>query len=374
MMKAKAFLEELNKAFLPIRIRVPGGDGLSVEAHLSELLDAFEAIDKKANGDHPIAAIAPIFYKFHDWVNDDASQKRAGDITWHSRIPTMKDRVIAQGNWAHDRETRRTTEENVRASNKSEHIQRLIILLRDESHMLDMTLLLTSVGAEGDDVIACSIPEEVRKAYCELGITKVPVALEPAPIGTNPRSRPDIATQVDYDKAKATGKEAAQNRPHTAHEITTAVKGNNETADRELRDLAASMTSWLQDHSVFIDEKHCLLYIFSNTVQVGNRQKGCGGLFLLLENEALDSIDWLHQAKRVSDKIANRIIHQMQLGEIEAHALNSAITQTAARNYAHHIGAHVKMRTTPQEIKKRIAELYGEVDWRKADDAKPATP
>jgi hypothetical protein len=27
-------------------------------------------------------------------------------------------------------------------------------------------------------------------------------------------------------------------------------------------------------------------------------------------------------------------------------------------HYAHHIGAHVKMRTTPQEIKKRIHELY----------------
>lgn len=54
-------------------------------------------------------------------------------------------------------------------------------------------------------------------------------------------------------------------------------------------------------------------------------------------------------------------------------ALTSAITQTAARNYAHHIGAHVKMRTTPQEIKKRINDLYGDVDWRKMRDAKPQT-
>lgn len=60
---------------------------------------------------------------------------------------------------------------------------------------------------------------------------------------------------------------------------------------------------------------------------------------------------------RISSVIAGSVVEELQR-EAEHQALNSAITQTAARNYAHHIGAHVKMRTTPQEIKKRIGDLY----------------
>lgn len=60
---------------------------------------------------------------------------------------------------------------------------------------------------------------------------------------------------------------------------------------------------------------------------------------------------------RVSSALSTTITDDL-LERMHDHALNSAITQTAARNYAHHIGAHVKMRTTPQEIKKRINDLY----------------
>jgi hypothetical protein len=44
--------------------------------------------------------------------------------------------------------------------------------------------------------------------------------------------------------------------------------------------------------------------------------------------------------------------------DIQAHALQSAVAQVFARNFAHNIGSHVAIRATNKMAKKRIAELY----------------
>jgi len=60
---------------------------------------------------------------------------------------------------------------------------------------------------------------------------------------------------------------------------------------------------------------------------------------------------------RVSSVVAGSVIED-ELQRSHDYALASAITQVLARNYAHHIGAHIKLRTTPKAIKDRLKELY----------------
>ncbi len=50
--------------------------------------------------------------------------------------------------------------------------------------------------------------------------------------------------------------------------------------------------------------------------------------------------------------------------QLQSHALQSAVAQVFARNFAHNIGSHVAIRATNRMAKERIANLY---EWRNRD-------
>jgi len=51
--------------------------------------------------------------------------------------------------------------------------------------------------------------------------------------------------------------------------------------------------------------------------------------------------------------------NRLQIDEALRHARSAAVASIFARNYSHHVGSHVKGRSTIPEVRKRITELYG---------------
>lgn len=351
-------LGELNRQYLPIRV-VPSHQRVD---HVRELLGLF----KDLSVDHPFKAVAAIFYSMTDWIHGHRAPQRFGDFQWYTRIDKLSDRLRQQMAW---------TEERIKASGRPSRTSTGLagIVMEKVNELEDVGRMIVIIKACDDSaedrvghfhwldsIITYQVPDEVRQLFVKAG------AFE--------KSLRSIEGKIEGLKDPKSGQDGSQlfgQRPtENCTEVTYTV---TEAAKTALDSFAAELRPHIGEHSVYIDKDHSMVYVFSNVVQVENMQKGCGGLFLIVNNAAFQDpeLTWLHQAKRLSDKLANRIIHDWQIEQVEHHALNSAITQTAARNYAHHIGAHVKMRTTPQEIKKRISDLYGDVDWRKTCDAKP---
>ena len=331
-------LDEVSRSFLPIRISEPGS-GKS-PSHVTEFIDAV----LKVKVEHPFVAIAPIFYNMRNWVGSERDTDRSEPLQFASRITDIQKRLswqvaftrargVAQG-----RPVRGFTSTVVDEVNKRSDIRRVLVIIRTGSQP-------TSFKHGQDLCLTVSVPKSVRDQF--IG----PIEAPTLPILGMERCNAEEPWKGQED-VKVT------KYPDLANcESTIVRRSDDRPVEKALVDLIVPHAN---EHSLYIDHKHSLIYVFSNVVQVGDNQLGCGGLFVVVNNKALEDPDltWLHQAKSLSDKLANRIIHQAQLVEVEHHALNSAITQTAARNYAHHIGAHVKMRTTPQEIKKRIGDLY----------------
>lgn len=334
-------LREVNKLFLPQRFPEKGMPSLVVADHVNDFLGAFAASSDDVTAD-PISIVAPNFYMVDDWSQSPVRRKgRAGPVTWWGRVAKLNERLNAQVKWSDVRDPndpRGVTSRVMDAVNASQQLGRTIMVIHPtgvdhdslESHLVDEHFLrfqisdATIKSYANHAQVPCAL--KIDASFMQASISDISTAQDKAPVGIIP---------------------------------TVPVVKSSGVVGVELTALGCSLAPYVDDHALYIDSEHSLVYVFSNIVQVGSIQKGCGGLFMVVRNDALTSIRyWLIDAKRLADKVANRIVHQMQLEDVERQALNSAITQTAARNYAHHIGAHVKMRTTPQEIKKRIKELH----------------
>lgn len=319
---------------------------------MSDLFSAFAEVSLDANHD-PISVVAPNFYLVDGWAKNPVGRKgRAGPVRWWGRVGDLNKRLNAQIKWSDGRnrkDNRGVTSRVMDAVNGSRLLGRTILLIHPSG--IDHGSIQTAL--QGSTFIRFEITNDTIHRYA--AHARVSDRLEL--VGKFRKGQRRDAKVIEEEAPS----NISQTVPHTP---SSGAHGN------ALRTLGESLAPYVDDHALYIDADHSLIYTFSNIVQVGASQKGCGGLFLVVRNEALKSIgEWLMHAERLSDKIANRIVHQMQLDEVEHHALNSAITQVTSRNYAHHIGAHIKLRTTPQEIKNRIDGLYNAVQWNRTSQS-----
>lgn len=174
---------------------------------------------------------------------------------------------------------------------------------------------------------------------------------------------PEISFSNDYCIAEMDYKNRPNNLPEIKiKDLTLDIISDN------LTDFEKRMAIPALHHSLFATQEYDLYYCFSNVVVDNNKKgkekktHGLGGIFVLA-NKALLSKEsreemFITLFGRLSDKLANRIIHYYQIEESFKHATRSAISQVLARNMSHNINSHVSYRATNIKIKERIKELY----------------
>lgn len=114
-------------------------------------------------------------------------------------------------------------------------------------------------------------------------------------------------------------------------------------------------------HTIYLEKDLKIYYIFSNSVTQYSKSYnikstyGLGGLFVLMDSRISPKQEevLLKILENISDRVANRITSFYQLNIIKHHALQSAVSHIINRNYAHHIGSHVSMRSTIDKIIER---------------------
>jgi len=325
-------LDVVSRKFLPIRFSESGA--VDRHSHISEFINAILAI----NGTHPFVAIAPIFYKMRSWVSPERDGDRSEPLQFASSVDTIIKRLhwqVALTGARQDQDVRPRkgfTSTIIDLVNGRSDIERVIVVIRLGStecchrHMNDLCLNVT-------------IPNCVQQKYVDF-INRNHVD-EPLSSDLKPGTmRPWDPKEPwkDKDSVKVSNRLDLSGCEPT---FVSRSDGGDINADwhREI-------VSHANEHSLYIDRNHSLVYIFSNVVQVKkgatDYQRGCGGLFIVVNNAALEDpeLTWLHQAKSLSDKLANRIIHDAQIDEIERQSRAAAISQVLARTLSHNLGSH----------------------------------
>ncbi len=102
-------------------------------------------------------------------------------------------------------------------------------------------------------------------------------------------------------------------------------------------------------HSLYINNKYSLLFVFSHTVADIKNASGCnsgglGGVFILIKKDLLADEENLKKIVRlfenISDKLSIRVINYFQLREVNKNQLKTAIISILVDSYAHNISAH----------------------------------
>lgn len=329
-MKAEEILDSVNRSFLPIRIPTDENEVLDAESHVREFLNCFNASD-----DHPFDLVAPIFYQIHDWRKDKlASRKRIGAIRWFGRVTDMNDRLDAQLSWSELRDPasrRGVTSRVMDAVNTSTNLTRVLLIIQPEGCELPLQVF-------EDWRNRMSLVFTVSRETMQSNVQKAGIAANL--LGASPTGIVGVyeAMSKSYGEAKRSNFASFQVYPEYWWLLN----------DGTLRELAQELEGFVDDHSVYIDPSHTLLYVFSNIVNIGvEQQKGCGGLFLSVRNDALANMDdWMPLAERLADKVANRVVHQMQLDEVHKSAMRSGISRLAGRGAAHNLGSNALQRLT----------------------------
>lgn len=339
-------LGDVSRAFLPIRVKAfrDPAEQDHVAEFLSLVHNSFLDCVKKGRP-NPIVAIAPVFYGMRDWVKPERDKERTAALQFVTTIADLQERLDWQYAFTKARGGRGGfTSTVVDVVNDNPKVKRVIVIVRIGQDK--------KAYKHGKDLcLTINVPSTIKEQYTSRSSLspqlhfqelKVPEEADEPWKGNRPKS---IAREQDKKDREVAAKELQLIYP--LNDIVQWTEADEFTEEERASVLErASVVQHASEHSLYIDEHYSLVYVFSNVVQVktedGDYQRGCGGLFIVVKNEALNDPDltWLYQAKSLSDKLANRVIHDAQLEEIVRQSRAAAISQVLARTLSHNLGSH----------------------------------
>lgn len=309
-------INDVNNDFLPITKH----QNISVDNHFDELFTIF---DKYFYGQQPLRAIVPVFYEIADWNKWQLSDIKYGSYFGSAsnndmnKILTITDEV-------------------------SNVIPGFTITALENLNRRYSGRKIIKISTEKFEscVLKCQL-KHTQKGHCEeyhicrncLNVLKHKYGVK------NIRSE-----KRSYMRALSKGT-VSINKADIKNDFNRVVNsaGNN--------DFALAMAAPVNHHSLFVSDELDLYYFFSNTVidltnveKGKKRDMGLGGMFVLIEKSFLKDeykSDFISIFERITDKLANRIIHQYRMDEMMRQARKAAISQVFARNGSHNIGSHV---------------------------------
>lgn len=335
-------LEKANDEFLPIT-----KDHFSLDEHVNDFLKVLCA---KLIGMEPyVTCIMPVFVSISSWESWITEGFR--ELKYLGSTPKESMNLVAGVQEYASFATRTSFTDTVLESKLNSRI--VIKISVDEENCRENRIWHDL--EQNKKVQSFKVPKKNhRELLCKLKI--------------NPPEYPKIEP-VSYETRSLDPSEPGHLSEDNVKECFKQFECESSCDVNDVKALATRLVIPVAYHSLYIDDTVDLYYFFSNIVDASKSaaepdRRSLGGLFVLIDRNITKGVDenevgrFLALFERLSDKLANRVIHNYQIRAIRNQALTAAVSQIMARNSAHHIGSHIKIRATPDIVRKRICELY----------------